>query len=226
MTPTFERIAFTAEIQCNYLLRVPVQASASPVVAIALHGYGQTPETMLRLTSQMLQERAIIASVAAPFQFYAAQGPGGVAGYNWGVRDHWDEAVRLHHYIVDSVSAQLHGRFGVTADRILLVGFSQPVGLNYRYIGTRPNRVGGVIGLCGGVPKDWEEGKYQSVSTPILHISRDEDEYFPVETVNGYPARLRLHATDVEFHLLPGGHRFPSKAGHVVDPWLARVFGV
>ena len=226
MSTSFERISFPAEIHCTYLLRLPQPAPARPLIAVALHGYGQTPETMLRLTSQMLAERAIIASVAAPYPFYAAEGAGGVTGYNWGVRDHWDEGVRLHHFILDSVTAQLHARFGVTADRILLVGFSQPVGLNYRYIGTRPNRVGGVIGLCGGVPKDWEEGKYRSVTTPILHISRDQDEFFPAEVSNGFPARLRVHATDVEYYLLPGAHRFPSKAGYVIDPWLHRVFGV
>jgi len=29
----------------------------------------------------------------------------------------------------------------------------------------------------------------------------------------------------VEFHLLEGLHRFPSKAGAVVRPWIERVFG-
>ena len=29
---------------------------------------------------------------------------------------------------------------------------------------------------------------------------------------------------DVEFHLMEGGHRFPSKAGPLVERWIARVF--
>ena len=82
------------------------------------------------------------------------------------------------------------------------MGFSQPVGLNYRFAGTHPNQVGGVIGICGGVPKDWESGNYQAFSTPILHIAREEDEFFPTKTAEGFPARLRHHATDEEVFFL------------------------
>jgi predicted esterase len=105
------------------------------------------------------------------------------------------------------------------------MGFSQPVGLNYRLIGTYPAEAGGVIGICGGVPKDWEEDKYHPVAAPILHISRSEDEFFPADTARGFPDRLRHHAADVEFHLLPGGHRFPSKARDLIHTWRKRVFG-
>jgi predicted esterase len=97
------------------------------------------------------------------------------------------------------------------------------VGLNYRFIGTYPDEAGGVIGVCGGVPKDWEQDKYRTIDAPILHISRSEDEYFPSEVANGFPARLRHHASDVEFHMLPGAHRFPSKAAGIVRPWLLKL---
>src|SRR5262249_18424608 len=103
--------------------------------------------------------------------------------------------------------------------------FSQPVGLNYRFIGTYPQEAAGVIGICGGVPKDWEEDKYHAVTAPIFHISRSEDEYFPAEVVRGFPDRLRRHAADVAFHLLPGTHRFPSKAAPLIQTWLKRLFG-
>jgi hypothetical protein len=46
-------------------------------------------------------------------------------------------------------------------------------------IGTHPGEVGGVIAMCGGVPRDWEEEKYAQVDAPILHIARSEDEFFP-----------------------------------------------
>ena len=107
----------------------------------------------------------------------------------------------------------------------MLVGFSQPVGLNYRFVGTWPAQVGGVIGLCGGVPRDWEEDSYKPVTAALLHISREEDEFFPAATAAKFPDRLRVHAPDVEFHMLPGGHRFPSKARHIAQPWMDRVFG-
>jgi predicted esterase len=59
----------------------------------------------------------------------------------------------------------------------------------------------------------------------ILHISRDEDEFYPVPVVQEFGERLRKYASDVEFHLLPGGHKFPSKGATLIQPWLRRVFG-
>jgi predicted esterase len=81
-----------------------------------------------------------------------------------------------------------------------------------------------VVGICGGVPRDWEEDKYANVGAPILHISRDQDEFYPVDMTAQFADRLRKHADDVEHHLLPGGHRFPSKAHVIARPWMARVF--
>jgi len=109
---------------------------------------------------------------------------------------------------------------------VVLMGFSQPVGLNYRFIGTYPEEAGGVIATCGGVPKDWEEDKYARVEAPILHIARSEDEFFPEAVANGFPARLRTHASNVEFHMLPGKHRFPSKAAPAIRAFTEKLKAV
>ena len=221
-----EDLRFQTNLTCKCLLQAPDSSAANPLIVLALHGYGQNAATMLKLTSALFDERTVIASLQAPNQFYlSSTTPDSAIGYNWGTRENWDSCVQLHHDMVLLTLQNLRARFDAGPDRILLIGFSQPVGLNYRFAGTHPNQVGGVIGICGGVPRDWEEPKYQSFSTPLLHIAREEDEFFHHKTAEGFPARLRHHASDVEFHMLPGGHRFPSKAGHVVEPWLKRVFG-
>jgi predicted esterase len=58
----------------------------------------------------------------------------------------------------------------------------------------------------------------------VLHIARAEDEFYPPTVTERYSDRLRLRADDVEFHMLEGGHRFPSKAGPIVEKWIGRVF--
>src|SRR2546422_9417955 len=133
-------------------------------------------------------------------------------------------AVSLHHEILLHGTADLSERFQVGPNRRLLVGFSQPVGMNYRFAATHPEEVRGVIGICGGVPKNWEDGPYKRVSAPLLHIARTEDEFYKPEVTTRYQERLRLRADDVEFHMLEGGHRFPSKAGPIVEKWIGRVF--
>ena len=219
-----ETLEFSLPLTCRYLLEMPEALPAQPVIVLTLHGYGSNPETMLRLTAPTVESNVVVASLQAPNQHYTGDGPAsGVAAYNWGIRQHHRESVAMHHHMVLKTLTELQSRFGVGADRCFLMAFSQAVGFNYRFLGTHPHAVAGLIAVCGGVPKDWEEPKYQDFSTPILHISRSEDEFFPVSQVEGFPARLRTHASDVEFHLIPGQHRYPSKARELVRGWMGRV---
>ncbi len=221
----FEQHTFPARLECRYLVHAPAKISEKTVLVVALHGYGSNPETMLRLTVPLIGVEHIVAAIQAPNQHYAG-GPSAdaAAAYNWGIRDHWESTVQLHHDMVRATLAELRDRFQVTASRCLLMGFSQPVGLNYRFIATHPDEAAGVLGFCGGVPRDWEDPKYERVDAALLHISRDQDEFYPNELVTKFPDRLRTRAGDVEFHLIPGAHRFPSKAGGIVRPWMERVF--
>jgi predicted esterase len=218
----FEAHSFQIPLDCHYLIHTP---SAPPDLAvIALHGYGMSAETMMRLVVPTLDGTQAIVSLQAPFQHYQGEGPrSGIAAYNWGIRQHHPDAVRMHHQMVLRVIEEVGKQFGIGPKRCVLLGFSQPVGLNYRFVGTHPEAVGGVIGICGGVPKDWEDPTYRDFSTPLLHIARDQDEFFPVATVAGFRDRLKRHASDVEFHLLPGGHRYPTAAKEIVRAWLKRL---
>jgi predicted esterase len=217
---------FHTPLQCRLVIQEPQHPAKVSLIVLALHGYGQNAATMLRLTDLLFHGRVAIAALQAPNQHYGSLGsPDSPIVYNWGTRENWAESVRMHHDMVLQSLRHLQEHYQIGAAQILLLGFSQPVGLNYRFAGTHPNTVGGILGICGGVPKDWESDLYHDFPTPILHLARDADEYFPVSVVEAFPARLRHHAADVEFHLLPGAHRFPSKAAPVVNPWLERVFG-
>jgi predicted esterase len=217
---------FSLPLTCRFLLSVPDRLPANPAIVLTLHGYGSNPETMLRLTVPTVEPDVIVASLQGPNQHYTQDGPGGgVAAYNWGIKQHHADAMRMHHGMVQRTLMDLQTRFKVGPRRCFLMAFSQGVGFNFRFLGTHPEAVAGVIAICGGVPKDWEEPKYQDFSTPILQIARSEDEFFPEAMSAGCPDRLRKHASDVEFHMIPGRHRYPSKAKDLVRPWMARVLG-
>jgi len=223
-----EQHTFTAHLECRYVLHVPADQNDNSLLVIALHGYSSNPEDMLRLTTLLLGGNHVVAALQAPNQQYVSDGlPNSQSGpgYNWGISPHWQSSVRLHHEMVLETLSLLKARFRMGRERCLLLGFSQPVGLNYRFAGTHPGEVAGIIGLCGGVPRDWEEDKYKPVDAALLHISRDQDQFYPVDVVKTFSEKLRRHAADVEFHLIPGPHRFPSKAGDIVRPWIERVFG-
>jgi predicted esterase len=221
-----EEISFATRLDCRYLLHVPLDLTSNSLIMIALHGYSSSPETMLELTQRMVGEGHVVASIQGPNQHYVSNGLPDAqsgSGYNWGISRHWASAVRLHHEMLIQVLGTLRERFQAGPERCVLVGFSQPVGLNYRFAATHPEQVGGVIGICGGVPRDWQEPKYRPVTAALLHISREDDEFYPTSVAATFPDRLRQRATDVEFYLIPGAHRFPSKADKIVRPWLERV---
>ena len=229
------RRTFSARIDCHYLLHAPAFVDASTLLVATLHGFGSNPEVMLRLTERLLEGRTsaaggitrprhILAAVQAPNQFYLSQTATDV-GYCWATHKHSDASVRLHHEMLLHVLGDVGREYGIPPERRLLVGFSQPVGMNYRFAATYPGAIRGVIGICGGVPKNWEDGPYKRVSAALLHIARREDEFYPPSVTEHYPERLRMRAADVEFHLIDGGHKFPSKAGPLAEGWIARTFG-
>jgi predicted esterase len=219
-----EHRTFAARLDCHYLLCQPEVVTDETLLAVTLHGFGQTPETMLRLTAALLGEKHVIAAVQGPNQFFLGQGSNEV-GYGWITNRYPEASIRLHHEMLLHVLNEAGGQTGIPASRRMLVGFSQPVGLNYRFAATHTDAVRGVIGICGGLPKNWEDGPYGKASAALLHIARREDEFYQPEVTERYAERLRLRADDVEFHMLEGGHRMPSKAGPLVEQWTRRVFG-
>jgi phospholipase/carboxylesterase len=114
--------------------------------------------------------------------------------------------------------------FGIPPQRRILVGFSQAVALNYRFAATCPDAVRGVVGICGGLPGDWESSDVsRQINAAVLHIARREDEYYPPKMTTHYAERLRRRAADVEFHLIDGGHQVPSSGHLIVEPWISRI---
>jgi predicted esterase len=144
-------------------------------------------------------------------------------GYGWVTSRHSAESIRLHHDMVSYVLEEVGREFSIPVGRRVLVGFSQPVGLNYRFAATCPDSVRGVISICGGLPGDWDTGVYKPVRAALLHIARRQDEYYNPELTERFPDRLRRRAQDVEFHLIEGGHQMPSAGRRYVSPWLQRV---
>jgi predicted esterase len=220
--PNIRHCSFTSRLDCRYLLYAPDSVSDGATLVVTLHGFSANPEAMLRLTAAMMGPRHIVAAIQGPNQFYLSLGSNDV-GYGWATHKHPDSSVRLHHDMILHVLNEAGRECGIPASRRILAGFSQPVGMNYRFAATHPDEIRGVIGICGGIPRNWEEGPYKPVSASILHIARREDEFYKPEVTELYPERLRLRATDVEFHMLDGGHRFPSKARPIAEVWLGRI---
>jgi predicted esterase len=224
MLDAVRHCTFSARLDCHYLLRIPDSLNSKSLLALALHGFGSTAEVMLRLTAPLFSARAVVASLQGPNQFFL-DAKSLEVGYGWNTNRHTASSIRLHHEMVQHVLNEAGREYGIPPERRLLVGFSQPVALNYRFAATFPDAVRGVIALCGGLPGDWETASYLPVQASLLHIARRQDDYYPPAVTEQYLTRLRARASDVEFHLIEGGHRVPSGGGALVAPWLKRIFG-
>src|ERR1035441_1170381 len=206
MSDTFDR-TFPARLDCHYLLQAPDIVDARTPLVVALHGFGANPETMLHLTARLFDRPPVLAALPGPYQFFLPAKNQEV-GYGWITNRRPAESIRLHRDMVLHVLEEAGGELAIPAGRRVLLGFSQPVSLNYRFAGAHPDSVRGVAALCGAVPGDWDDAHPGRIRPAVLHIARRHDEFYPAERTEQYARRLRLRCDDVEFHLLEGGHRF------------------
>jgi predicted esterase len=151
--------------------------------------------------------------------------PGGPLrfGFGWLTNFRPEESVAVHHRalldLIDSLTAE-----GVAdPGRIFLLGFSQSCALNYRFAFTHSQALRGVIGICGGLPGDWDQSDlYQPTTAAVFHLSGARDEFYPPSRVGGYAAALRSRAQDTQFKSYDAGHEIVDAMRADLRLWLAR----
>src|SRR6266852_2790347 len=200
--------ALTAEIKLYYDV-VAAESGPAPLL-VTLHGYGASKWHALREAQAIAPRGFAIASLQGPHQHLREpKVPGGPLrfGFGWLTNFRPEESVAIHHRaLLEMVESTV--REGVAdRKRIFLLGFSQSCALNYRFAFTHPNVLRGVIGICGGMPGDWETSAlYQPTEAGVFHLSGERDEYYSTSRVSGYATKLRKRASNVEFKSYDAGH--------------------
>ena len=107
------------------------------------------------------------------------------------------------------------------SDRIFLLGFSQTCALNFRFAFTHPDKLRGVIGICGGLPGDWETSKvYLPTDAAVFYLAGTSDEYYPPTRVADYGEKLRQRAAHVETKSYDAGHEIVPAMRDDLRAWL------
>jgi phospholipase/carboxylesterase len=214
--------SLSAAIKLYYDLRV-AKPTPAPLL-IALHGYGAGKRQMMREAQAIAPERFAVASLQGLHQHLKdPKEPGGPLrfGFGWLTNFRPEESVAVHHRalleLIDSLTAE-----GVADPKqIFLLGFSQSCALNYRFAFTHPDRLRGVIGVCGGMPGDWESSEiYKQTDASVLHLSGERDEFYSPERTTDYAEHLRTRASDVEFRSYEAGHEIVQAMRDDVRSWL------
>ena len=221
-TPVITERTLTAETKLYYDLLIP-ESKPAPLL-IVLHGYGANKQQMMREALAIAPEAFAVLSLQGPHQHLKeAKEPGGPLrfGFGWLTNFHPEESVALHHRALLEVIDSLTNEGIANPARIFLLGFSQSCALNYRFTFTHPDRLRGVIGICGGLPGDWDTSEvYKQTTTSVFHLSGERDEFYPPSRVKDYAEQLRMRAGDVSFKSYDAGHEMVQAMRDDVRAWL------
>ncbi len=218
----------TAEIKLRYDLS-PAADESAPLL-ITLHGYGASKWHAMREARLIAADGFALAALQGPHQHLREpKEKGGPLryGFGWLTNFRPEESVTLHHRALLDLIAALIDEGVADAKRIFLLGFSQSCALNYRFAFTHPNVLRGVIGICGGLPGDWETSPlYQQTAASIFHLSGERDEFYPPARVENYAAQLRQRAADVAVRSYDAAHEIVPAMRADLREWLRQKAAV
>lgn len=212
----------TAPITLRYDV-IPGEARPAPLL-IALHGYGASKWHALREARMIAPEGFALAALQGPHQHLREpKEKGGPLryGFGWLTNFHPEESVAVHHNALSEMIDELAAGGIADPKRIFLLGFSQSCALNYRFAFAHPNVLRGVIGICGGLPGDWDTNDaYKQTDAAVFHLAGERDEYYGPDRVANYATHLSQRARDVEFRSYDAGHEISAGMRSDIREWL------
>jgi predicted esterase len=214
----------TAEVKLYYDVHAP-SGEPAPLL-VALHGYGSNKGWILREARQHAPEGFAVAALQGPHQHIKEpREEGGPLryGFGWLTNFRPEESVALHQRALLDLIDALVARGLARRERVFLMGFSQSCALNYRFAFTHRDVLRGVVGICGGMPGDWETSDaYGPTRAAVLHLHGTRDEFYTPARVADYGRRLRARAADVEVRAYDAAHEFVPAMRPDVRAWLER----
>jgi phospholipase/carboxylesterase len=218
-----EDLTLAVESKLYYDLHLPAVAAPHPLL-IALHGYGANKRQMMREARLIVPEEFAIVSLQGFHQHLKEpKEKGGPLryGFGWLTNFHPEDSIALHHRALIDLIDELVSEGITDRERIFLLGFSQSCALNYRFAFTHTEILRGVVGICGGLPGDWEASElYKQTAAAVLHLAGERDEFYPPSRVSNYASRLETRARDVEMRSYDAGHEIVPAMREDVREWL------
>ena len=231
MEPTLDQRldqSLAAQVNLYYDLR-PGTSSPAPLL-IALHGYGANKRQMMREAQLMAPAEFAIASLQGFHQHIKEpREPGGPLrfGFGWLTNFRSEESVAVHHRAILDLIGRLTDEGIADPKRVFLLGFSQSCALNYRFAFTHTEVLQGVIGICGGIPGDWDtSATYRDAPVDVLHLAGTRDEFYAPERVKNYEKQLQARARSVVFKNYDANHEIIPEMRSTVAQWLTQTMSV
>jgi predicted esterase len=221
-TATYEDRSLSAQVKLYYDLHLP--AAAPCPLLIALHGYGANKRQMMREGRLIAPHGFAVASLQGFHQHIREPKEQGAPlryGFGWLTNFRPEESVQIHHRALQDLIASLVDEGVADLERVFLLGFSQSCALNYRFAFTHTEYLRGIVGICGGLPGDWELSElYQPTKAAVFHLHGERDEFYPPARVADYGTQLGRRAGDVEVRGYDAAHELTQEMRADINAWL------
>lgn len=205
------------------VLRAGANPRQARAAMIMIHGRNAAPANILDLTPVLARSEFFYVAPAAaggtwyPYSFLAP-------------RERNEPGISSGLFVLESLVTDLIAQ-GFSAERIMLLGFSQGACLCSEFAIRHPRRYGGVMVLSGGLigppGTTWDDVTTSFDGTPVFLGCSDVDSHVPAERVLESEAVFRRLGADVTRKLYPGmGHTVIGdeieNVQRVMDSVLAR----
>lgn len=187
------------------VLTTGVTLDKATAAMIMIHGRGASAEDILGLSAELLQPNFIyLAPQAAQSEWYPNSFLASISSNEPGLSSGLA--------VIAALLAQVETA-GITAERTILLGFSQGACLSLEFVARHARRYGGVIGLSGGLigPDDTPRDYPGSLAgTPIFLGCSEIDFHVPKQRVEQSAEVLQRMGGDVTMRLYP-------RMGHTIN---------
>jgi predicted esterase len=189
---------------------------------IMIHGRGATAESILTLAAELNQSGFIyLAPQAAGNTWYPNSFMAPIPSNEPGISSGMAVIAGLFEYLAEA---------GLSAERTMLLGFSQGACLSSEFVARHARRYGGLVGLSGGLigpdgtPRDYAGSL---AGTPVFLGCSDVDFHIPKERVELTAEVLRRLGGEVTMRLYPGmGHTVNHDEINFVRQMMAALVAV
>jgi predicted esterase len=221
-----EDLSLTTEIKLYYDLYVPENANGKLPLLFSVHGYGANKRYMMKEAIKITDENFVIASIQAPNQHFRESNGTYSVGFGWLTNYKSEESVALHHKFILDVIEKLTNDGLINENEIYLYGFSQACALNFRFAFTYPEKLRGLIGLCGGIPSDLAENEiYKTLNADVFYAYCDNDEFYTLEKYQDFDEKLRAKISKYSSKLYQAKHEITDKMREDAKLWLKEKSG-
>jgi predicted esterase len=196
-------------------------------VLVALHGYGQPPDEMPAYAASVAPQGWAVLAPEGPSSFYRRPwGPGGSAAagvaFGWVADADREAQDERNDALIDACLADAASR-GLRPSRVVLLGYSQGVGVAAHWWTSRPDAAAALVGLAGGVTAASRPRLARLAGRRVLWVTGERDTSYPPAYTAGMLSALRAAGVLLDDAMLPETHAILDPARERVRAWLAAL---